>query len=154
MRFPLLVVLGGCCTVACSPREVSRPGRFWAVGSTYIVSLNVTRRAALLPDVRMALGPIADTVSGRLSVARITPDSVFGTHDIEVGPLGVLRPMSSPAPLRFGGRLSGDSIRLLLNSHVTDAGVELVGTASAGKATGTWTASQQSTRGEFRITRP
>ncbi len=145
----LVAVFGSAVSLSCKHTD-TQP--FWRPHSTYQVTLQVTQKAMLTPELRAAIGEPKDSVAGQLTVDSILGDSLFGTYALPLGDLGLLVVTVKPGARPFAGRIARDTFELELNADVRDASVWLRGTIGAEGAGGTWEAAQRITpRGTFRI---
>lgn len=129
---------------ACDKQRAGAPQRFLRQGVTYSI--------VLVPE-RGSVGLHSDSAQGSITVDAVRGDSAFGRFDLPLGSVGLPEAIQSAGPARFDARETNDSVTILLNAHVTDAGVWLSGVGSKDSTTGTWVVAQRRLKGVFRLSR-
>jgi hypothetical protein len=92
-----------------------------------------------------------DQVTVVLHIQRTTLDSVYGTYEGDLRPLGLMVGRATPGPQLIEGSIKGSDFRLELSPDATDAGLLLVGHLSNSTGRGSWHAESAQQQGTFQL---
>ena len=125
----------------------------WHRGERYSLGIAVTGRGLLVPELRDALRPSADSLIFSLSVDSVRADSAFGRwcgdlRALGISPRGV--PVTSAMP--FVASFESDSIFINMFPGLIDAQFYLIGRHQGADVAGTFNDVSPHVVGTFRIT--
>lgn len=122
---------------------------FWAAPAEYILTLRVTNRASLTPELERAFAPLVDTTTVLLKIDSVAEDSLHGSYVADFRHFGVAVGAVGPEPQLVAGEFKGDSLALVLTPNATDAGMILRGVFKGASVSGRWMPAGQEASGTF-----